>query len=125
MLTTKKSKFSVLWEWHEAAAIPKGALEARFLIGETPTGKQARDVEPAGQTSDQKAEEIAKKILDSDLEKTIIEDLKRTVSKFFTHQQTDSRKRQISKPWTAISTNSKRDRATSSQTLFDSKIRGA
>ena len=66
-----------------AAAIPMGALEAGDLIGETPTGKQARDVKPAEQTPDQKAEEIVKKILGSDLEKTIIEDLKRTVSKFF------------------------------------------
>ena len=61
-----------------AAAIPVGALEAGDLMGETPRGKKARYAGPAGQ----KAEEIGKKTLGSNLEKTMLEDLRRVVSKF-------------------------------------------
>ena len=46
-----------------AATIPDDALEAGDLMGETPKGKKARDVVYAEQTSDQKAEEIVKKVL--------------------------------------------------------------
>ena len=66
-----------------AAAIPVGALEAGDLMGETPRGKKARYAEPAEQTPDQKAEEIVEKTLGSNLEKTMLEDLKKVVSKFF------------------------------------------
>ena len=45
--------------------------------------KKARYAEPAEQTPDQKAYEIVKKTLCSNLEKTMLEDLKRVVSKFF------------------------------------------
>ena len=65
------------------AANPVGALEAGDLMGETPRGKTARYGEPAEQTPDQKAEEIVKKTLGSNLEKTTLEDRKRVVSKFF------------------------------------------
>ena len=66
-----------------AAAIPVGALEAGDLMGETPRGNKARYAEPAEQMPDQKAGEIVKKTLGSNLEKTMLEDLKRVVSKFF------------------------------------------
>ena len=66
-----------------AAAILVGALETGDLMGETPRGKKARYAELAEQTSDQKAVEIVKKTLGSNLEKTMLEDLKRVVSKFF------------------------------------------
>ena len=66
-----------------AATIPVGALEAGDLMGETPRGQKARDAEPAEQTPDQKAEEIVKKTLGSNLEKTMLEDLKRVASKLF------------------------------------------
>ena len=56
-----------------------GALEAGDHMGETPRRKKARYAEPA----DQKAEEIGKKTLGSNLEKAMLEDLKRVVSKFF------------------------------------------
>ena len=52
-----------------AATIPVGALEAGHWMGETPRGQKARDAEPAEQTPDQKAEEIVKKTLDSNLER--------------------------------------------------------
>ena len=52
-------------------------------MGETPRGKKACYAEPEEQTPDQKAEEIVKKTLGSNLEKTMLEDLKRVVSKFF------------------------------------------
>ena len=55
-----------------AAAIPVGALEAGDLVGETPKGKKARYAE----------EEFVKKTLGSNLEKTMLEDLKRVASKF-------------------------------------------
>ena len=58
-----------------------GALEAGGLMGETPRGKKACYAEPAEQTPDQKAEEIVKKTLGSNLEKTMLEDLKRVVSR--------------------------------------------
>ena len=60
-----------------------GALEAGDVMGETPRGKKARHAEPAEQTLDQKAEDIVKKTLGSNLAKTMLEDLKRVVSKFF------------------------------------------
>ena len=66
-----------------AAAVPVEALGAGDLVGETPRGKKARYAEPAERTPDQKAEEIVKKTLGSYLEKTMLEDLKRVVSKFF------------------------------------------
>ena len=53
-----RSLFSVLWERRERRP-PVGALEAGDLMGETPRGKKARYAEPADQTPDQKAEEIA------------------------------------------------------------------
>ena len=68
-----------------AAAVPVEALEAGDLVGETPRGKKARYAEPAERTPDQKAEEIVKKTLRSNLEQTMLEDLKRVVSKFFKH----------------------------------------
>ena len=60
-----------------------GALEAGGLMGETPRRKKARCAEPADRTPDQKAEEIVKKTLGSNVEKTMLEDLKWVVSKFF------------------------------------------
>ena len=66
-----------------AAAVPVEALEAGDLMGETLRGKKARYAEPADQTPDQKAEEIVKKTLRSNLEKTMLEDLQRVASKFF------------------------------------------
>ena len=66
-----------------AAAIPVAALEAEDLMGETPSGKEARCADPADQTPDQKAEEIVKKTFGSNLEKTMLEDLKRIVTMFF------------------------------------------
>ena len=52
-------------------------------MGETPRRHKARYAEPAKQTPDKKAEEIVKKTLGSNLEKTMLENLKRVVSKFF------------------------------------------
>ena len=60
-----------------AAAIPVWALEAGDLMGETPKGKKTRCAEPADQIPDQKTEEIVKKTLGSNLEKTMIDDLQR------------------------------------------------
>ena len=60
-----------------AAAISAGALEVGDLIGETPRKKKARYAEPAEQT------QIVKNTLGSNLEKTMLEDLKRVASKFF------------------------------------------
>ena len=68
-----------------AAVVPVEALEARDLVGETSRRKKARNAEPAERTPDQKAEEIVKKTLGSYLEQTMLEDLKRVVSKFFKH----------------------------------------
>ena len=101
-----------------AAAIPVGALEAGDLMGETPRGKKARYAEPAEQTPDQKAEEIVKKTLGSKLEKTMLEDLNRVVSKFFKLTQTNPHEREIPEPCTASPANSKGERASWSQTVF-------
>ena len=46
-----------------AATTPVSALEAWDLMGETPRGQNARDVEHAEQRPDQKAKEIVKKAL--------------------------------------------------------------
>ena len=88
-----------------AAGIPVGALEAGYLMGETPRGKKARYSEPAEQTPDQKAEEIVKKTLGSNLEKTMLEDLKRVVSKFFKLTNRLIRTREIPEPCTASPAN--------------------
>ena len=101
-----------------AAAVPVEALEAGDLVGETPRGKKARYAEPAERTPDQKAEEIVKKTLGSYLEKTMLEDLKRVVSKFFKpHQQTHPHEREIPEPCAASPANSKCERACWSQTF--------
>ena len=60
-----------------------GAREAGDFLGETPRGKKARYAETAEQTPDQTAEEIARKTLGSNLDKTMLENLKSVVSKFF------------------------------------------
>ena len=65
-----------------AAAVPVGTLEAGDLMRETPREKKARYAEPAEQTPDQKAEEIVKTTPGSNLEKTMLGDLIRVVSKF-------------------------------------------
>ena len=114
-----RSMFSVLWEW------PVGALEAGDLMGETPREKKARHAEPADQTPDEEAEEIVKKTLGSSLERTMLEDLKRVVSKFFKLTNRLIRTREIPEPCTASSTNSKGERVGWSQTFFVSRVRGA
>ena len=106
-----------------AAAIPVGARVAGNFLG----GEGRRDAPRlAEQTPDQKAEEIVRKTLGSNLEKTMLENLKSVASKFFKlHQQIDPHKREVPQPCTASSTNSKRERADWSQTCFDSRVRGA
>ena len=95
-------------------------------MGETPRGKKARYAEPAKQTPDQKAEEIVEKTLGSNLEKTMLEDLKKgCIQVLQTHQQTDPHVREIPEPCTASPANSKGERASWSQTIFDSRIRRA
>ena len=60
-----------------------GAREAGDFLGETPRGKKARYAEPAEQTPDQTAKEIVRKTFGSNLDKTMLENLKSVVSKFF------------------------------------------
>ena len=81
---------------------------------------------PRKQTPDQKAEEIVKKTLGSNLEKTMLEDLKRVVSKFFkltnrlirTREKYQSLVQQVQQI-------QRSERASWSQTVFDSRIRRA
>ena len=94
-------------------------------MGETPRRKQARYAEHAEQTHDQKAEEIVKKTLGSNLEKAMLEELKRVASKFLKLTNRLIRTRGIPEPCTASPANSKGERASWSQTVFDSRIRRA
>ena len=108
-----------------AAAISAGALEAGDLMGETPRRKKARYAEHAEQTPDQKAEEIVKNTLGSNLEMAMLEDLKMVASKFFKLTNRLIRTREVPKSCAASSTNSMEERASWSQTFFDSRVRGA
>ena len=108
VLALMRSVFSVQWGMARAAAVPVEALEAGDLMGETPRGKNARYAEPVERTPDQKAEEIVKKTLGSNLEKTMLEDLQRVVSRFFKpRQQTDPHEREIPEPCAPSPANSK------------------
>ena len=117
VLAVMRSVFSVQRVWRERRP-SLWTLDAGDLVGETLRGKKARYAEPAERTPDQKAEEIVKKTLGSNLEKTMLEDLKRVVSKFFKpHQQTHPHEREIPEPCAASPANSKCERAGWSQTF--------
>ena len=102
------------------------ALEAGALMGETPRRKMARYAERAEQTPDQKAEEIVKKTLGSNLAKTMLEDLKRVVSKFFrlTNRLIRTRERYQSLVQ-QVQQIHRENVPAGGQTFFDSRVRGA
>ena len=76
MLAVNRSKFSVLWERRERRPSQWVLWKLGDLMRETP--RETRYSEPAEQTPDQ----IVKKTLGSNLEKTMLKDLKRVVTKF-------------------------------------------
>ena len=121
----KRSMLSVVWELALAAAIPVGALEAGDLIGETPRRKKARYAEPAEQTPDQKAEEIVRKTLGSNLEKTMLTNLKRVVSEFFKLTNILIRTRERYQSFVQQVQQIQRVNVPAGQTFFDSRVRGA
>ena len=95
-------------------------------MGETPRRKKARYAERAEQTPDQKAEEIVKKTLGSNLAKTMLEDLKRVVSKFFrlTNRLIRTRERYQSLVQ-QVQQIQRENVPAGGQTFFDSRVRGA